>query len=136
MLRKLTLAAVLGFFCSATMALADDEKKSDPAKPKLAERGKLFEKMDSDGNGSVTKDEFKKFREGVAEKLKDRAGGKAGALDGILDKAFDKWDANGDGKLTKEEFEKALPGEALEKLGGKVDLEKLKELIKKRKNGE
>lgn len=127
MLRKLLLLAVVGFVCGATAIAADDEKKpTEPAKPgetkpdekadpkgklgKLTgklDKGKLFDKLDANGDGKLTKDEFKKFAETITEKLKDK--GKVGKLpEGVLgDKLYDKMDANKDGSVTKGEFEKA-----------------------------
>lgn len=62
-------------FGSATMALAESDKKHGHHK------GKMFEKMDTDSDGIVTKDEFMKKSE----------------------EHFAKMDTNGDGKVTKEE---------------------------------
>jgi len=107
---------------------ADDEKKAEsPGKPlakgKLGtlDKSKLFEQMDGNKNGEVTKDEFKKFREVLAEKVKDKAPGGAGMLDKLFDGMFEKMDADKDGKISKDEFEKHQPA-------GKLDPEQLKKL--------
>src|SRR5476651_781594 len=117
MFRKLLLASSLGLFCTVAVTFADDEKKpADPPKPtakgKLGnfDKTKLFAQMDADKDGKVTKEEFKKFREAMAEKLKDKLpGGAAGMLDKIFDGMFEKMDADKDGVITKEEFEKYQP---------------------------
>lgn len=131
MSRKLFAAAVLGLFCAAT-AQADDEKKADDKKTTKLDKAKLFERIDADKDGKITKDEYKKFFDGLIEKMKDAGKGEklAGKLDGVADKSFEKMDADKDGKITKEEFEKA---EGFGDLGGKIDVEKLKKLLQKKK---
>jgi Ca2+-binding EF-hand superfamily protein len=124
---------IAGFSFLGTLSLAADDEKKPPAAGKLGniDKAKLFEKMDADGDGKVTKDEFRKFREQATEKLKDSGKGEklGGQLGGLLDKLFEKMDADGDGKVTKEEFEKYQ-----EANGGKMDREKLKGLLDKFKN--
>jgi Ca2+-binding EF-hand superfamily protein len=131
MSRKLFAAALVCLFCTAT-ARADDAK-ADKKAAKF-DKAKLFEKMDADKDGKVTKDEYKKFFDGVVEKLKDAGKGEkiAGKLDGVAEKSFEKIDADKDGKITKEEFEKAegFGGD----LGGKIDTEKLKKLLMRKKD--
>lgn len=114
MFRKLLLAVAVVAF-AVPVALADE--KADDTKPakkgKLAgkvDKSKMFETMDANKDGKISKDEFKAGMEKAAEKLKERAadkGGKAaGALDKIADKVFEKLDADKDGSVSKEEFEK------------------------------
>lgn len=111
MIRKLLAIALFAFGCSATLA-ADDETGAGEKKPGKfggqLDRGKVFAKMDANGDGKVTKDEFKNFQEVVADKLKQAGkGGKLGSQGGdFAAKMFDRLDANKDGVLTKEEFEK------------------------------
>jgi Ca2+-binding EF-hand superfamily protein len=112
-----TLAAAVAF--AGGLFAADDEKKDEKPKGK-ALAGKMFEKMDANSDGKVSKDEFKKFFE---ERLKDKGKGeKAGEL---MVRLFDKADANADGYLNKEEFAKLA-----ELLG---DREKLKEMLKEKR---
>jgi Ca2+-binding EF-hand superfamily protein len=127
MTRKLFAAALLCALCTAT-ANADDEKKAAKF-----DKAKLFERIDADKDGKVTKDEYKKFFEAVGEKMKDAGKGEkiAGKLDGLAEKSFEKMDADKDGKVTKDEFEKA---EGFGDFGGKLDPEKLKKLIQKFKD--
>lgn len=127
MLPKMILIAALAF-CGTLAVGADDEKKQPPAGSKAGalDRAKMFEKMDADGDGKVTKEEFKKYRETASAQLKDKVKNEkiAGMLDSVLDKLFEKMDADGDGKVTKEEFEKFQPA-------GNLDQEKLKGIIEK-----
>ncbi len=119
MFRKLLLAVAVAAF-AAPVAFGDDDKKADDKsakKGKLAgkvDKSKMFDMMDANTDGKLSKDEFKTGLEKMVEKMKERAadkGGKAaGALDKIGDKlgekAFDKLDADKDGSVSKEEFEK------------------------------
>ena len=52
------------------------------------------------------------------------------ALGDVADRSFEKLDADKDGTVTKEEFEKA---DGFGDLGGKIDTEKLKKLLQKKK---
>jgi EF-hand domain pair len=121
MFRKLFLAAALAAFATP-VAFADDDKKADDKKParagKLAgklDKSKLFETMDADKDGKLSKDEFATGLEKVGEKLKERAADKggakgdklAGAREKIAQRAFEKMDANSDGSISKDEFEKS-----------------------------
>jgi Ca2+-binding EF-hand superfamily protein len=129
MFRKFLAAAVLGLFCAATTQ-ADDEKKDK--KTAKFDKAKLFERIDADKDGKITKEEYKKFFEGVAEKMKESGKGAkiADKLGDVADRSFEKMDADKDGKVTKEEFEKA---EGFGDLGGKIDPEKLKKILKNKK---
>jgi hypothetical protein len=127
MLRTFALLAALVAFAPAVVAGDDKPAAKKPAAKGKIDRTKLFGTMDADGDGKVTKDEYKKGMEGVAEKLKERAAdkGKGGAalekLGGQLaDRAFDALDADKDGTLTQEEFDK-----------GGFDPAKLKDLREK-----
>ena len=107
------------FVCLGTLSFAAaDEKKSLPGQLGNLDKAKLFEQMDADGDGKVSKDEFKKFREKAAELLKNlpnaKGGTVAGRLDGVFDKMFAKMDADGDGKVTQAEFEKFQPAGGLD----------------------
>jgi hypothetical protein len=132
MFRLLAVFAALSF--AVPVALADDEKKADDKKPDLkgkVDKGKMFDTMDADSDGKLTKDEFTKGMEKVIEKMKEKAADKGGKAADLLEKAggqiggklFDKLDADADGKLTKEEFEK-----------GEFEPGKLRELLGKRKD--
>lgn len=132
MFRMFAVFAALSF--AVPVAFADDEKKTEEKKPdgkgKL-DKGKLFDTMDADADGTVSKDEFTKGMEKVFDKMKEKAADKGGKAAGLLEKAggqlggklFDKLDADGDGKLSKEEFEK-----------GEFEPGKLRDLLGKRKD--
>ena len=113
------LAAAL-VVLAAPVAFADDEKKADDKKPTRGkragkvDRAKLFDTMDGDKDGTVSKDEFASGMEKRAERIKERAGDKAGRgaragdlMEKVAQKAFEKLDANGDGSISKDEFEKS-----------------------------
>ncbi len=126
MLRKFLLASALGLACTVAASFAADDKKP-AAKGKGAglDKAKMFEMMDGDKDGKVTKDEFKKYRETMAEKMKDKLPGGGGAmLEKLFDGMFEKMDGDKDGKVTKEEFEKYKPA-------GDLDPEQLKKLKEK-----
>jgi Ca2+-binding EF-hand superfamily protein len=108
---------------------ADEDEDAPKKGLKLDGRllDKLFDKMDADGDGKVSKEEFKKFFAQLGQK---RLGGKGklgkGRLAGRL---FDKLDSDGDGFLTKEEFKK-LP-EVRQQIGPLLEM--LKERLGKNK---
>lgn len=68
----------------------------DPAKRAEA----MIKKLDTDGNGTISKAEF--AASPMGEKMK--------AKEGMLDKAFAARDTNGDGELDKAELSKPGPG--------------------------
>jgi hypothetical protein len=105
MLRKLLLLAV--FLPFAVVATADDTKPESKDKGKGIDKGKMFEKMDTNADGKLSKDEVTKGIEGIKERLNDK-GGKAGQLAEKIDadKIFEKLDADKDGSISKDEFEK------------------------------
>jgi len=131
MVRKLTLATLLGLFSMAAVIAADGDKPDAKEGKGKFDKSKLFEKMDANGDGKITKEEYKKSQEAMLEKIKDKLGDKADMMTKIFEKMFDKMDADSDGVVTKEEFEKFQPtiGGAGK---GKFDLEKLKKLKEKK----
>jgi hypothetical protein len=128
-------AAAAAVLALAGGVRADDPKKDDPKPARPGGGGALakllpellFKKLDADGDGKLTKDEFKKLGDMIGQlgqgKLKDNPE----LMDKILDRMFDRLDADGDGKISEEEFKKF--GEGLGQLGGgKFDPEQLKKL--------
>ena len=119
MLRKLFAFSVLAVMLAGVTVAADEDtpRKKGPG-ARGFDKGKLFEKMDVDGKGAVTKEQFLKFM----ASMKGRAGGKGPGgkkippekMEEIMGKVFDRFDTNGDGKVSKEEYEKGKLG------GGKV----------------
>lgn len=108
----IALGLVAAMLLSTGITRAEDAKeKKGRFQGKLKGRfdpEKLFEKMDADSDGKVTKKEFKAFFENlgkIGEKLAEFA-----------DTIFDRLDEDGNGKLTKDELKKL--GNLREKLGG------------------
>lgn len=139
------MSALAIAFLFGTVALAEDAKGDKAARGGDADA--FFKKLDANGDGKVSKEEFKKFFEQMAEKI-EKLKGKAD----FADKIFDKLDANGDGSLSKEEVKQLAerfgqfgggqgkPGAGKGNPDGKgkpqLDPEKLKELRDKLKNGQ
>jgi Ca2+-binding EF-hand superfamily protein len=82
----------LCIFAGSDAGAADEqaEKQRDPAA--------IFKKLDANGDGKVTKEEFAKF----GDALKDKIG--ADKADKVGQGMFDRLDANKDGALSAEEF--------------------------------
>jgi len=78
---------------------------SNDCKAGSADRGKhkspdaVFQKMDANGDGAVSKDEFVAFHEARA-----KAAGREAPSKERIEKRFAAMDANADGKLTKDEL--------------------------------
>lgn len=79
---------------AATLNAAEGDKKPEAGKKK-ANPEEVFKKLDKDGDGSVSKDEFM-----AGPGKKDAAKG---------EKMFGAKDKDKDGKLSKEEFTAAAP---------------------------
>src|SRR2546427_314344 len=107
MIRASCISAVaMGMLAAANFVPAQDEK------PKRPDAAALFSQLDKNGDGVITKEEFKA---GIA-KLRAATGGGAPAgggpgVDGVLFRALD---LNGDGKISAEEISRA--SESLKKL--------------------
>lgn len=129
MFRPRILAGCISFALSSVTLAADGVKKPAPGKLGHVDKSKIFEKFDTDGDGYASKDEFKKLRETIAEKMKDKIPAKAnaGILNKLFDGLFDKLDADKDGKISKDEFEKFQPDtDKLKQLKGKIGEQKAK----------
>ena len=87
-------ALLITFSTSLTFAADDDAPKKDKGK------GKLFEKMDTNKDGKISKEEFAKFFGAIT---KNKLQGKG---DQLAKQIFAMLDANKDGFLSKEEFAK------------------------------
>jgi hypothetical protein len=92
MLRLLCALSVVGLLASAPQATAGQKAKGDKVEM-------LFKKLDTDGDGTLSKEEFAKIAE-----LRKKADGKAKGKG--VDKLFQKLDADGDGKISLDEFKK------------------------------
>jgi hypothetical protein len=114
MIRKLFAFATLAVVCGAVAASADEptpgQKKRGPGDSRGADKGKQFAKLDTDGDGSLSKAEFAKFAEEIAKRFANKGGKEQprGGAD-FAGKMFERMDTNGDGKISKDEFEKTRP---------------------------
>ncbi|GJL85015.1 MAG: hypothetical protein DHS20C02_07900 [Micavibrio sp.] len=81
-MRKILMLTALAVVLGVPAAFA--EEGSDKAHKRGHHKGKMFEKADTDGNGSISKAEFSDFH----------------------NKIFDKMDVDGDGQITREEQKK------------------------------
>jgi hypothetical protein len=108
MKRWFVLAGVLTLsIVAASVRGGDDDKPAQGKRPGAKGRGKggdmieaAFKRMDANGDGKISLDEFKKAAEGRAQgKLKDNPE--------MAKKIFERMDANGDGFVSLEEFKKA-----------------------------
>lgn len=118
MLHKLFAMALLGVSCTL-VAYAEDEKKPGDAKPGFGgkfgakiDKGKMFDRLDANGDGKVTKEEYVKSMETMMDRLKEKLPAAKGPIGGgdFAAKRFESMDADKDGTVTKEEFEKASIG--------------------------
>jgi hypothetical protein len=94
------VALALGLVAIGMAGAADDaagKKKADPEA--------FFKKLDTDGDGKISKAEFSAFVDKLKAKLGDKGDKAAKALDGL----FEKLDKNKDGFLSLDEF-KAFKG--------------------------
>lgn len=90
----MTLAIAMSAYGAAQAQTAETPAAlpADPAAAQQAYIDRGFAAMDADGDGNVTRAEFRTFMEGRLERQKAR-----------FDAAFQEADKNGDGKLDKEE---------------------------------
>lgn len=96
MIRVLTGAGLLAAFILA-LGTAEADNKAEGKKGKSLEV--LFKKLDTNNDGKLSKDEFKKIADlGPGGRLKDKPE--------LVDKIFEKLDADGDGFISQEEFKK------------------------------
>ena len=80
------------------MLTGDVSAKAKPAKGDKIEM--MFKKLDTNGDGTLSKEEFSKITE-----LRKK-GGEAKGKGKHVEALFDKLDTNNDGKLTPDEFRK------------------------------
>jgi Ca2+-binding EF-hand superfamily protein len=90
MLKALVAMAACAFLAGSVFA-------EDTKKPKKADPEAQFKKLDANGDGKITREEFAKMADSNP-KLKEKPQ--------ALDKRFQLADANADGAITLEEFKK------------------------------
>jgi hypothetical protein len=89
---KRTLMTLSALAFASTLALADDKPAPPPPPPGgRPNPEEIFKKLDTNGDGSISLEEFK-------------AGPRAQKDPAKAEEAFKKMDTNGDGKVTLEEF--------------------------------
>jgi Ca2+-binding EF-hand superfamily protein len=114
-----------GFLAVSAMGFAQDEKKTK-GKGGLGDPESAFKKMDENGDGKVSKEEFKKAQNAMAEKMaesgKDFLKKAFADKPDLHDKMFAAMDTNKDGFLDLEEF----------KTGREKNRELMKEIFKKK----
>jgi hypothetical protein len=121
------VALAFGFLSLSVVGFAQDEKKGK-GKGALADPEMAFKRMDENGDGKVSKEEFKKAQNAMAEKMAEA--GKDGLKKAfsekpeLQDKLFAAMDTNKDGYLSLEEF----------KTGREKTRELMKDLFKKKDN--
>src|SRR3954470_14789220 len=105
MKRVLSVAAVFALLLSLTApaGAADEAKKKKKDAKKGPEATALFEKLDTNKDKRISKDEFAAFK-GLKEPKKE--GKEPKGLSAARDEWFKQLDANGDGVLSAEEFKK------------------------------
>lgn len=105
---KATVVAAVATACLLGMSVrAEDGKEAkggDAAKAKHPMAEEIFQKMDANSDGTVSKEEFLAFHEARAKDA-----GREGAPKDMLEKRFTALDTDKDGKLTKEEFQAGGP---------------------------
>ena len=114
-----------GFLAVSAMGFAQDEKKTK-GKGGLGDPEAAFKKMDENGDGKVSKEEFKKAQNAMAEKMaesgKDFLKKAFANKPDLHEKMFEAMDTNKDGFLDLEEF----------KTGREKTRELMKDIFKKK----
>ena len=103
---SVVLAAVAAMVVGLSAYAKEGKKEGADAKAKPgANAEKIFQKMDSNGDGKVSKEEYTAAQEARAQKSGQALDDKKKAA---LDKHFTKMDADGDGSLTLDEFKAGM----------------------------
>jgi hypothetical protein len=139
MSRWFLAAGLTAVFALGGSARAGDDKKDPPKQEKQAkpdDKAKvdldaLFKKLDADGDGKISAEEFKKLPE-LYKPQPPRTGGRGQFDPEMIRKLLEKFGKGGAGKLDPEMIRKLL-----EKFGkggaGNIDLDALKKLLEQLK---
>ena len=93
-MKKFVLSALAMAFMAALCVNVNAEEKKEEKKP--VDRSKLFDRLDSNKDGSLSKEEFS--ARAKTDEQKERVG-----------KQFDRLDKDKNGSISKEEFTSAEP---------------------------
>lgn len=88
---------------AAPAAAFAQDAPAAPARPAMADRVKaMFDQVDADHDGYVTRDEANAARDAMQARMADRR-------KQMRDHAFARMDSNGDGSVSREEYDSAGP---------------------------
>src|ERR1700722_10700893 len=93
------LALAVGVLVFSTGGLLADDAPESKAKAKRGNPEAVFKRIDTNGDGKLSQEEFKAFIEKAS-----KGKGKLREKPELIDKLFEHLDTNGDGYLSLEEF--------------------------------
>jgi Ca2+-binding EF-hand superfamily protein len=122
--------AALAVFALCGSAWGQDEKKDPPKKQATVDLDELFKKLDADGDGKISKDEFKKLTEHYKPARTGGFGGIGGKLDPeTLKKLMEKFGKGGKGGFDPEQLKKLREKFGKKGEAGAFDLEQIQKIL-------